>query len=190
MDPAVVAVHQMAPPPPSVGFTGKTYPVSAPVEEKPLVSAEDCDLSSNGPQLNQVPVIPAAIPRTVAPVLSSVQLNSQQEFDPSHPIPTQTFTNQSFAVMQNMILPQAYVPVTMHHAPMPHIAPVPVVPGLSTPVTSGTAVPMPVTVTPVPTSPAANTEDILEPNSEAEESMVISFLYFFLILLLSFQDMF
>lgn len=179
MDPAVVAVHQMAPPPPpSVGFTGKTYPVSAPVEEKPLASAEDCDMSTNGPQVNQAPVMPAAIPRTVDPVLASVQLSSQQEFDPSHPIPTQTFTNQSFAVMQNMILPQAYVPVTMHHPPMPHISPVAVVPGLSTPVTTGTAVPMPVTVTPVPTSPAANTEDILEQNSIVEDSMVFYFVIY------------
>ena len=182
MDPAVVAVHQMAPPPPtSVGFAGKTYSVSSPVEEKPLASVESCDMSNSVTQVNQVPVMPAAIPRTVAPVLSSVQLNSQQEFDPSHPIPTQTFTNQSFAVMQNMILPQAYVPVTMQHAPMPHIAPVAVVPGLSTPATSGAAVPMPVAVTPVPTSPAANTEDVTEPKIEAEESLVISLLFFFLL---------
>lgn len=169
MDPAVVAVHQMAPPPPaSVNFGGNVFANPAPIEEKPLVASENCDLSNHA-QVNQVPILPAAIPRTVAPVLSSVQLNSQQEFDPSHPIPTQTFTNQSFAVMQNMILPQAYVPVTMHHGPMPHIAPVAVVPGLSSTVNSGTAsVPMPVSAS-SSVAPIADDEDSVEQKTEPEE---------------------
>lgn len=81
MDPAVVAVHQMAPP--TANFP--VYPSPPPPEEPPV---------TNGHHDNEVPVNTA-----IPPIASS-------DFDPSHPIPTQTFTNQSFAVMQNMILPQ------------------------------------------------------------------------------------
>uniref|UniRef100_A0A2L2XWC5 Caprin-1 n=1 Tax=Parasteatoda tepidariorum TaxID=114398 RepID=A0A2L2XWC5_PARTP len=103
MDPAVVAVHQMAPAP-SANFASSSYPSSPPVEEngKPVNNIESTDASLPQPALNA--------PQSVPPAL---------DFDPSHPIPTQTFTNQSFAVMQNMIMPQAYVPVTLHHAPLP-----------------------------------------------------------------------
>lgn len=163
MDPAVVAVHQMAPPP-AVNYDGNTYPASPLLEEKPLTNGpETCAVSPNS--ISHVPGIPAGIPCTVTPVLPTVPLNSQQDFDPSHPIPTQTFTNQSFAVMQNMIMPQAYVPVTMHHGPMPpHIAPIAVVPGLSSTVTPGASVvPLhapvgPVSVPPVINSPPVETE--------------------------------
>ncbi|KAG8186753.1 hypothetical protein JTE90_027652 [Oedothorax gibbosus] len=122
MDPAVVAVHQMAPP--TTNFP--VYPSLPPPEEAPV---------ANGHHDNEM-LVNAAIP----PIASS-------DFDPSHPIPTQTFTNQSFTVMQNMILPQAYVPVTMHHGPLPHL-PVAVVPG---PAVSAqpTVVPIPVPVAPV-----------------------------------------
>ncbi|GBM90884.1 hypothetical protein AVEN_759-1 [Araneus ventricosus] len=138
MDPVVVAVHQIAPSQ-AVNFTMNPYPPSLPHEEVslPLVNGNEPHEIS----WPSVPVspIPNAIPRTVFPILASVQ----HDFDPSHPIPTQTFTNQSFAVMQNMIMPQGYVPVTMHHGPLPHhIAPIAVVPA-----------PPPVTTAPAPVMP-------------------------------------
>lgn len=171
MDPAVVAVRPMAPPQPtSHNFVGGTYSASPPIQEKSTVSIqENCDVPNQSPPVNQIPILPSALPRPVAPVLSSVQLNSQQEFDPSHPIPTQTFTNQSFAVMQNMIMPPGYVPVTMHHAP--HIAPIAVVPGLSTPASSGASVvPIPVNVAPVSVSPADDENE--SKLNEVEETVV------------------
>ncbi|GBM54535.1 hypothetical protein AVEN_116926-1 [Araneus ventricosus] len=52
----------------------------------------------------------------------------------------------NFAVMQNMIMPQGYVPVTMHHGPLPHhIAPNAVVPA-PPPVTTAAAPVMPMHV--------------------------------------------
>jgi caprin-1 len=176
LDPAVVAVHQIAPPPPPthVNFPGTSYPASSPVEEKPLNGSENCDIINHPPQVNHVSAIPNTISRTTAPAaLSAVQLSSQQDFDPSHPIPTQTFTNQSFAVMQNMIMPQGYVPVTMHHAPMPPhaIAPIAVVPPVvSTTVTTGTSVvPLPVPMAPVSVPPVVSSHDEAEPKIEVEE---------------------
>ncbi|KFM67240.1 hypothetical protein X975_14681, partial [Stegodyphus mimosarum] len=180
MDPAVVAVHQMAPPP-TVNFAVNPYPPTPPVEDtsKPQVNgSEPCDVSAPPPPptMSQVPIISAGIPRTVTPVLTSVQHNSQHDFDPSHPIPTQTFTNQSFAVMQNMIMPQAYVPVTMHHGHIaPHIGPIAVVPGLSPPVTSTGPSVVPIHL-PVPPVPIASVPENGIPNdlegqvSEREDS--------------------
>ncbi|GIY97188.1 caprin-1 [Caerostris extrusa] len=128
MDPAVVAVHQIAPPQP-VNFSMNSYQQSPPREEATphLVNGNE-PLEVPAPAVapvSQVSAIPSSLPRSGPPVLTSVQ----HDFDPSHPIPTQTFTNQNFAVMQNMIMPQAYVPVTMHHGPLPHhIAPIAMVP--------------------------------------------------------------
>ncbi|GIY33661.1 caprin-1 [Caerostris darwini] len=137
MDPAVVAVHQIAPPQP-VNFSMNSYQQSPPREEATphLVNGNE---SPEVPApavapVSQVSAVPSSLPRSGPPVLTSVQ----HDFDPSHPIPTQTFTNQNFAVMQNMIMPQAYVPVTMHHGPLPHhIAPIAMVPA---PMTSTTPV--------------------------------------------------
>ncbi|GBN72229.1 hypothetical protein AVEN_152523-1 [Araneus ventricosus] len=106
---------------------------------------EPHEISGPSVPVSQVSPIPNAIPRTVPPFLSSVQ----HDFDPSHPIPSQTFTNQSFAVVQNMIMPQDYVPVTMHHGPLPHnLAPIAVVPAPSQVTTTPAPImPMHVTVT-------------------------------------------
>ncbi|XP_055934228.1 caprin-1-like [Argiope bruennichi] len=170
MDPAVVAVHQMAPPQ-AVNYAMTPYPPTSPHEETPpLVNGnEPHEIPGPSVPASQVSPIPNAIPRTVPPVLTSVQ----HDFDPSHPIPTQTFTNQSFAVMQNMIMPQGYVPVTMHHGPLPHhIAPIAVVPA-PPPVTTAPApvIPMhvPVTVPVQDVSPLTASE----PKPEIEETQPI-----------------
>ncbi|XP_054710062.1 caprin-1-like [Uloborus diversus] len=158
MDPAVVAVRQIAPPP-TVNFN---YPPSPPCEDAGTVlvnGSEPHELPPTSP--SQVPVIPV---RTVpAPILS------QSEFDPSHPIPTQTFTNQSFAVMQNMMIPPAYVPVTLHHTvPIPpHIAPIAVVPGLSPPATTASVMPLHV---PISTTP--DDEGVDQKVSDNEENQL------------------
>ncbi|GFT55462.1 caprin-1 [Nephila pilipes] len=145
MDPAVVAVHQMAPPP-TVNFAMNPYSTSPPHEgtSPPLVNGnEPHEISGSSVPVSQVSDLSNGIPRSGPPVLTSVQ----HDFDPSHPIPTQTFTNQSFAVMQNMMMPQgcSYVPVTMHHGPLPHhIAPIAVV--TAPPVTTTPAPVMPIHV--------------------------------------------
>ncbi|CAL1289906.1 unnamed protein product [Larinioides sclopetarius] len=170
MDPAVVAVHQIAPPQ-AVNFTMNPYPSSPPLEEisPPLVNGnEPHEISGPSVPVTQVSPIPNAIPRTVPPVLTSVQ----HDFDPSHPIPTQTFTNQSFAVMQNMIMPQGYVPVTMHHGPLPHhIAPIAVVPAPP----PATTAPAPVIPIHVPVAvPVQEGSVPTEPKPEMEEPQVIA----------------
>ncbi|PRD27169.1 UNVERIFIED_CONTAM: Capr [Trichonephila clavipes] len=146
MDPAVVAVHQMAPPP-NVNFVMNPYSASPPLEgtSPPLVNGnEPHEMSGSSVPVSQVSGLPSGIPRSVPPVLTSVQ----HDFDPSHPIPTQTFTNQTFAVMQNMIMPQGYVPVTMHHGPLPpHIAPIAVVPASPVTTTPASVMPMHMPVT-------------------------------------------
>ncbi|GFQ71819.1 caprin-1 [Trichonephila clavata] len=146
MDPAVVAVHQMAPPP-NVNFVMNPYSASPPHEgtSPPLVNGnQPHEMSGSSVPVSQVSGLPSGIPRSVPPVLTSVQ----HDFDPSHPIPTQTFTNQTFAVMQNMIMPQGYVPVTMHHGPLPpHIAPIAVVPASPVTTTPASVMPMHMPVT-------------------------------------------
>lgn len=120
MDPAVVAVHQMAPPPNSNFTISSSYTEE---QQQPQTTQQPIVNGNHEPITDHTPLPP-------------------NDFDPSHPIPTQTFTNQSFAVMQNMMLPpQAYVPVTMHHGPP--MAPIAVVPAGAVPVP---VVPVPVAV--------------------------------------------
>lgn len=147
MDPAVVAVHQMAPPPNSNFTISSSY-----TEEQP--------------QVTQQPIVNGNHESDHTPL---PQANAQIDFDPSHPIPTQTFTNQSFAVMQNMMLPpQAYVPVTVHHGPP--MAPIAVVP-------AGPPGVVPVPVVPVP---VAVQELVLDGKSEIQvRSCCVGFTQFF-----------
>ncbi|GBL99469.1 hypothetical protein AVEN_268583-1 [Araneus ventricosus] len=81
MDPAVVAVHQIAPPQ-AVNFTMNPYPPSPPHEEVSLPSVngnEPHEISGPSVLISQVSPIPNAIPRTVPPVLAFVQ----HDFNPS-----------------------------------------------------------------------------------------------------------
>ncbi|GFS43363.1 caprin-1 [Trichonephila inaurata madagascariensis] len=169
MDPAVVAVHQMAPPP-NVNFVMNPYSASPPLEgtSPPLVNGnEPHEMSGSSVPVSQVSGLPSGIPRSVPPVLTSVQ----HDFDPSHPIPTQTFTNQTFAVMQNMIMPQGYVPVTMHHGPLPpHIAPIAVVPASPVTTTPASVMPMHMPVT----MQDGNPQIIGDSKPEVDETVPIS----------------
>ncbi|XP_022244159.1 caprin-1-like [Limulus polyphemus] len=116
MDPAVVVAHPMTPAPP-MGYHPAQYPVGSTV----------IHITDNQQPQNQTPQDGnVARVQSTQQTSSVTQLQQSQvllsEIDPAQPIPTQTFTNQNYPSIQNMLHPAggastypAYAPVTLSH---------------------------------------------------------------------------
>ncbi|XP_076316594.1 uncharacterized protein LOC143228957 isoform X1 [Tachypleus tridentatus] len=130
MDPAVVVAHPMTPAPP-MGYHPAQYPVGSTVihitdnqqpqnqtpQDGNVARVQSTQQTSNVTQLQQNQVL---LSDNVAQLQQSQVLLS--EIDPAQPIPTQTFTNQNYPAIQNMLHPaggvstySAYAPVTLSH---------------------------------------------------------------------------
>ncbi|XP_023233007.1 interleukin enhancer-binding factor 3 homolog isoform X1 [Centruroides sculpturatus] len=120
MDPAVVVAHPMAPPPNS-SYRHSQFNSVAATTTSQVISENEAPCI---PTTIVVPLqtIPVPSPGNPALTLSQAALNHPpQDYDPNQPIPTQTFTNQNFVAMQNiMTVVSPYVPVTV---PAQHFTP-------------------------------------------------------------------
>ncbi|XP_022252867.1 caprin-1-like [Limulus polyphemus] len=112
MDPAVVAAHPMAPAPAMV-----YHPSQYPAGTTALHTLDNHQAQSHIAQEEN-----AAMVQVTQLQHSQVGQVLLSEIDPSQPIPTQTFTNQNYPSIQNMLHPaggastySAYVPVTLTH---------------------------------------------------------------------------
>ncbi|XP_076350985.1 caprin-1-like isoform X3 [Tachypleus tridentatus] len=112
MDPAVVAAHPMAP-----AQTMVYHPSQYPAGTTALHTLDNHQAQSHIPQDENAAMI--QVTQLQHGQVGQVFLS---EIDPSQPIPTQTFTNQNYPSIQNVLHPaggasaySAYVPVTLTH---------------------------------------------------------------------------
>lgn len=112
MDPAVVVAHPMAPPPNASYRHSQYNSVTTSTSHIMNENEPPCIPTTIVVPLQPIPVASAGNP---ALTLSQAALNHPpQDYDPNQPIPTQTFTNQNFVAMQNiMTVVSPYVPVTV-----------------------------------------------------------------------------
>ncbi|XP_023218822.1 caprin-1-like isoform X1 [Centruroides sculpturatus] len=131
MDPAVVVAHPMIPST-TMGYPTQYHGSNLPSQN---IQASQPDGGIVRPSVATSAVssqVQVAGTNTVnASQLQQNPMNPPQDFDPSCPIPTQTFTNQNFSAVHPIVpvsVPGNYVPAAMTHPSLQQMVPVGMVP--------------------------------------------------------------
>lgn len=131
MDPAVVVAHPMIP------STTMGYPTQYHGSNLP---SQNIQASQSEGGMVRPPAATSVVSSQVqvqgtntanAPQLQQNPMNPPQDFDPSCPIPTQTFTNQNFSAVHPIVpvsVPGNYVPAAIAHPSLQQMVPVGIVP--------------------------------------------------------------